>query len=121
MRDAVTEDNLCEECARGADASEDVTPSSLLPPEVCGVCNLSVPGGTLEVHMADRHVCPYCEGDFEDKAEHIRQEHLRCPFCSKGYVDEALNRDLFFPEGWLNTGDLGRFDEDGFIWITGRV
>ncbi|OGT80191.1 MAG: hypothetical protein A3H91_07995 [Gammaproteobacteria bacterium RIFCSPLOWO2_02_FULL_61_13] len=45
---------------------------------------------------------------------------LTGPGVISGYVDESLNQRLFFPDGWLNTGDLGRIDSDGYIWVTGR-
>ena len=47
---------------------------------------------------------------------------IKGPAVTSGYVgDGALNAKLFFSEGSLNTGDLGRIDEDGYIWVTGRV
>ncbi|MDC8784826.1 acyl-CoA synthetase [Roseateles koreensis] len=50
------------------------------------------------------------------------------PNVMPGYLDEAHNRGTFFeapgPDGvtrrWLNSGDLGRQDADGFFWLTGR-
>jgi fatty-acyl-CoA synthase len=38
----------------------------------------------------------------------------------KGYVEEEHNQKIWLPGGWFNTGDLGRQDADGFLWLAGR-
>ena len=37
-----------------------------------------------------------------------------------GYVEDAHNQGLYPMDGWVNTGDLGRMDSDGYFWLTGR-
>ena len=46
---------------------------------------------------------------------------VRAPYVMKGYRDEALNREAFLPGGWLRTRDVGRFDEDGFLYLIERT
>ncbi len=38
-----------------------------------------------------------------------------------GYLDDPGKTRAAFHDGWFVTGDLGRFDDDGFLFIEGRV
>jgi long-chain acyl-CoA synthetase len=45
---------------------------------------------------------------------------LRGPILFTGYYREPEATADILVDGWLRTGDLGRIDEDGYVFITGR-
>ncbi len=45
----------------------------------------------------------------------------RGPVVFQGYWKDPEETARTLRNGWLHTGDAGRIDADGFIWITGRL
>jgi fatty-acyl-CoA synthase len=78
------------------------------------------------------HACPYSqvrivqvdgEGRFvrDCAADEIGVVAMAGPGVFSGYLSERHNREAFVEPGWVNSGDLGRLDADGYLWITGRA
>ncbi len=73
-------------------------------------------GKTLEladVRLVDDNDDPVNPGEVGEIA-------VKGPMVFKGYWNLPEDTEYAFRGGWHHTGDLGRFDEDGFLWYEGR-
>jgi long-chain acyl-CoA synthetase len=60
-------------------------------------------------------------GEVEYKLTAQGELAIKASGCTPGYYKQPDKTAELIQDGWLHTGDKVRVDEDGFIYITGRV
>ncbi|MEM9422257.1 MAG: AMP-binding protein, partial [Pseudomonadota bacterium] len=77
-----------------------------------GTVGIPLPGTDMRLVDGDGKVVPVGErGEIQIKG----------PQVTKGYLNAAETTQNAFDNGWLRTGDVGVFDEDGYLRIVDRV
>jgi long-chain acyl-CoA synthetase len=89
--------------------------------EAGGVVSTGV-GAQIEAHPGSAgRIAPVVEVRIDEPDQDgIGEIVFRSPAGMDGYW--GLDHDAAqLPEGWIRTGDLGRTDEDGYLYLTGRA
>jgi acyl-CoA synthetase (AMP-forming)/AMP-acid ligase II len=74
--------------------------------------------GRLEWGVETRLATP----DGEEAAPGAEGEiTVRGPNVCVGYYENPEEEAKAFRDGWFRTGDIGRFDDEGYLWVVGRI
>ena len=79
-----------------------------------GTVGIPLPGTDLRLCRPDAPETPITEGEGEIQ--------VNGPQVTLGYWSKpGTTRETILPGGWLRTGDIGRFDSDGYLRIVDRL
>lgn len=78
-----------------------------------GSCGKPIPGVTVLIEN-------YENGE-ECQIGEVGKILVKGDNIMKGYFDDFEQTSLALRHGWYDTGDMGYFDEDGFLWHSGRL
>jgi crotonobetaine/carnitine-CoA ligase len=80
-----------------------------------GSCGVPVP--LYEVELHDEHGSPVAVGEVGEIVVRPRRPGV----CMDGYWNDPVATLAAFRDLWLHTGDLGRFDDQGYLYFVDRA
>ena len=95
------------------EATHQIT-SNPLPPQSRKLGSVGLPSGTTQVSILNG-------GDVTLLSKSVGEICIRGENVISGYENNPSANTTSFINGWLRTGDLGFLDEDGYLFIQGRL
>ena len=85
--------------------------------ENCAITT-QIPGTNFNKPGSVGTVQPNVEIKIDEETEEVL---MRGPYVMAGYYNDIETTNKTIKNGWLHTGDKGKIDADGHLYITGRV
>ncbi|TRZ95350.1 hypothetical protein D4R78_03770 [bacterium] len=93
--------------------TETNAPTVVIPKGSTKLESVGFPAPWIKVKIFDEH-------DQELAIEQIGEIVVRSWVVTEGYYKDPQATALAMRNGWFHTGDLGRFDAEGYLYIVGR-
>lgn len=93
--------------------TETCPPNTVTPLDCSNIASVGKPAPSCEIQIVD-------DNDQPLEADEVGEIVIRGWVVMREYYKDPQATEMAKRHGWFHTGDLGRFDNEGFLYIVGR-